>query len=78
MFAKNMKSQQSECIKEVTGEILIFRLYIRLSNLLREICSERESKCIIFVETKKKVDDITRAIRREGCVKCNLKFDEVH
>ncbi|XP_059472626.1 uncharacterized protein LOC132194987 [Neocloeon triangulifer] len=38
----------------------------KLSALLREICSERESKCIIFVETKKKVDDITRAIRREG------------
>ncbi|XP_012273573.1 DEAD-box ATP-dependent RNA helicase 20 [Orussus abietinus] len=38
----------------------------KLSNLLREIGSERGNKTIIFVETKKKVDDITKAIKREG------------
>lgn len=37
----------------------------KLSQLLREIAAER-NKMIIFVETKKKVDDITRAIKREG------------
>ncbi|XP_065343217.1 uncharacterized protein LOC135941536 isoform X1 [Cloeon dipterum] len=40
--------------------------HAKLTTLLREIFTERDSKCIIFVETKKKVDDITRAIRREG------------
>ncbi|KAF4519824.1 hypothetical protein B566_EDAN006838 [Ephemera danica] len=38
----------------------------KLTKLLREIGTERGNKCIIFVETKKKVDDITRTIRREG------------
>lgn len=38
----------------------------KLSKLLREISSERDNKVIIFVETKKKVDDIARAIRRDG------------
>jgi hypothetical protein len=41
---------------------------LRLSKLLREIGVERGNKTIIFVETKKKVDDITKAIRREGYV----------
>ncbi|XP_022910830.1 uncharacterized protein [Onthophagus taurus] len=38
----------------------------KLMNLLKEIGSDRNNKIIIFVETKKKVDDITKAIRREG------------
>jgi len=38
----------------------------KLSNLLRELSSEPSFKAIIFVETKKKVDDITKAIRGEG------------
>ncbi|XP_057324516.1 uncharacterized protein LOC130667096 isoform X1 [Microplitis mediator] len=38
----------------------------KLTNLLREIGCERGNKTIIFVETKKKVDDITKAIKREG------------
>ncbi|XP_015595573.1 DEAD-box ATP-dependent RNA helicase 20 isoform X2 [Cephus cinctus] len=38
----------------------------KLSGLLREISSERGNKTIIFVETKKKVDDITKAIKRDG------------
>lgn len=38
----------------------------KLSNLLREIMTERTNKIIIFVETKKKVDDITKTIKREG------------
>lgn len=38
----------------------------KLSGLLRELGCERGNKTIIFVETKKKVDDITKAIKREG------------
>ncbi|XP_046403944.1 probable ATP-dependent RNA helicase DDX17 isoform X2 [Ischnura elegans] len=38
----------------------------KLSKLLTEIGAERESKTIIFVETKRKVEDITRNIKREG------------
>ncbi|XP_043464027.1 DEAD-box ATP-dependent RNA helicase 20-like isoform X2 [Leptopilina heterotoma] len=38
----------------------------KLSKLLRELGCERGNKTIIFVETKKKVDDITKTIKREG------------
>lgn len=37
----------------------------KLSKLLREI---NGGKAIVFVETKKKVDDITKLIQREGYV----------
>ncbi|XP_047534449.1 ATP-dependent RNA helicase dbp2-like isoform X1 [Vanessa atalanta] len=39
---------------------------LKLSNLLKEIASEKDNKVIVFVETKKKVDDIARAVRRNG------------
>ncbi|KAG7188356.1 hypothetical protein KM043_008012 [Ampulex compressa] len=48
----------------------------KLSNLLREICSDRGSKMIIFVETKKKVDDITKAIKREGWSAISIHGDK--
>ncbi|XP_072947327.1 uncharacterized protein [Epargyreus clarus] len=38
----------------------------KLTNLLKEISSEKDNKVIVFVETKKKVDDIARAVRRNG------------
>ncbi|XP_066991400.2 uncharacterized protein [Anabrus simplex] len=38
----------------------------KLLKLLSEISSEAENKTIIFVETKRKVDDITRSICRYG------------
>ena len=38
----------------------------KLNNLLQEIGSERDNKTIIFVETKRKVENITRNIRRYG------------
>ncbi|XP_059609645.1 uncharacterized protein LOC132257002 [Phlebotomus argentipes] len=38
----------------------------RLSGLLKDIASDRNNKIIVFVETKKKVDDIVRAIVKEG------------
>ncbi|XP_068618744.1 uncharacterized protein [Battus philenor] len=39
---------------------------MKLTNLLKEISSEKDNKVIVFVETKKKVDDIARAVRRNG------------
>jgi len=38
----------------------------KLLRLLEEIMSEKENKTIIFVETKRKCDDITRRMRRDG------------
>ncbi|RXG72390.1 putative ATP-dependent RNA helicase DDX17, partial [Armadillidium vulgare] len=37
----------------------------KLLQLLGEIMAERESKIIVFVETKRKVDDLTRRMRRD-------------
>lgn len=44
----------------------------RLLRLLEEIMSEKENKTIIFVETKKKCDDLTRRMRRDGYVSSEL------
>ncbi|XP_017300807.1 ATP-dependent RNA helicase p62-like [Diaphorina citri] len=38
----------------------------KLQGLLSQIGSERTSKTIIFVETKRKADDITRSVRNKG------------
>ncbi|XP_066301249.1 uncharacterized protein [Branchiostoma lanceolatum] len=38
----------------------------KLSRLLEEIMGEKENKTIIFVETKRRVDDLTRRMRRDG------------
>lgn len=38
----------------------------RLLRLLEEIMSEKENKTIIFVETKRRCDDLTRRMRRDG------------
>lgn len=38
----------------------------KLSTLLREIMAEKENKTIIFMETKRKVDDVTRKMIRDG------------
>ncbi|XP_071442140.1 uncharacterized protein [Hetaerina americana] len=48
----------------------------KLSKLLREISTERVWKTIIFVETKKKVDDITKSIRREGWPAMSIHGDK--
>jgi len=40
----------------------------KLMTLLQEIGAEEENKTIIFAETKRKVDSITRAMRRDGYV----------
>lgn len=49
---------------------------LKLSQLLREIASERGNKMIIFVETKKKVDDITKTIKREGWSAISIHGDK--
>ncbi len=41
-------------------------IFFRLMRLLEEIMSEKENKTIIFVETKKRCDDLTRRMRRDG------------
>lgn len=38
----------------------------RLIQLMEEIMAEKENKTIIFVETKKRCDDLTRRLRRDG------------
>lgn len=48
----------------------------KLSQLLKEICSDRNNKIIVFVETKKKVDDITKCIRREGYSAISIHGDK--
>lgn len=35
---------------------------------MEEIMAEKENKTIIFVETKKRCDDLTRRMRRDGSV----------
>lgn len=44
--------------------------------LLKEIGSDRNNKIIVFVETKKKVDDITKSIRREGYAAISIHGDK--
>lgn len=39
---------------------------VRLIQLMEEIMAEKENKTIIFVETKKRCDDLTRRMRRDG------------
>uniref|UniRef100_W5N1I2 Helicase ATP-binding domain-containing protein n=1 Tax=Lepisosteus oculatus TaxID=7918 RepID=W5N1I2_LEPOC len=38
----------------------------KLIQLMEEIMAEKENKTIIFVETKKRCDDLTRRMRRDG------------
>lgn len=41
-------------------------VYCRLVQLMEEIMAEKENKTIIFVETKKRCDELTRRMRRDG------------
>lgn len=38
----------------------------RLMDLMDEIMGQSENKTIIFMETKKKVDDVTRKLKNRG------------
>ncbi|XP_053952955.1 uncharacterized protein LOC128859865 [Anastrepha ludens] len=48
----------------------------KLIKLLSEISAESETKTIIFVETKKRVDEITRIIGRSGWRVCAIHGDK--
>lgn len=48
----------------------------KLSKLLRDVASDHNNKMIVFVETKKKVDDITKSIRREGYLAISIHGDK--
>uniref|UniRef100_A0A1B6DGM6 RNA helicase n=2 Tax=Clastoptera arizonana TaxID=38151 RepID=A0A1B6DGM6_9HEMI len=48
----------------------------KLRRLLCEIGSEKENKTIIFVETKRKVDEITHCIRRDGWAALSIHGDK--
>ena len=38
----------------------------RLIKLLEEIMQEKENKTLMFVETKRKADDLSRRMKRDG------------
>lgn len=52
------------------GLLLKFTIFFppRLIRLMEEIMSEKENKTIVFVETKRRCDELTRKMRRDGYV----------
>ncbi|GAB0096277.1 RNA helicase [Sergentomyia squamirostris] len=48
----------------------------KLMKLLAEISSEGETKTIIFVETKRRVEEISRTINRNGWRSCSIHGDK--
>lgn len=50
------------CVAIHLGSHVCFRLI----QLMEEIMAEKENKTIIFVETKRRCDDLTRRMRRDG------------
>ncbi|CAH1124895.1 unnamed protein product [Ceutorhynchus assimilis] len=48
----------------------------KLNGLLKQIASDRNNKIIIFVETKKKVDDITKAVKSVGFSAISIHGDK--
>ena len=55
-------------------ELFLCFFLFRLVKLLNEIMQEKQNKTIIFVETKRKADDIARRMKRDGCVCLLLCF----
>lgn len=45
---------------------ITFNIFCRLISLLKKIMDEDENKTIVFIETKRRVDEITRKIKRHG------------
>jgi hypothetical protein len=56
------------------AQFWVFHDFARLAALLEEVSSDEGNKTLIFVETKKKVENITRSIRYYGWVflLCNV------
>lgn len=56
------------CLNIWGAQFWVFHDFARLAALLEEVSSVEDNKTLIFVETKKKVENITRSIRRYGWV----------
>ena len=56
------------CLNIWRAQFCFFHDFARLAALLEEVSSVEDNKTLIFVETKKKVENITRSIRRYGWV----------
>lgn len=61
-----LKLRQHSCIFVYVDIYTCSRVYFRLIQLMEEIMAEKENKTIIFVETKRRCDDLTRRMRRDG------------
>lgn len=48
----------------------------RIIKLLKEVAADRTNKIIIFVETKKKVEDVLKLIRREAFASASIHGDK--
>ena len=48
------------------GSFFTNLFYFRLIKLLEEIMGEAENKSLIFTETKRRADELTRRMRRDG------------
>lgn len=59
-------SQSTGMMRNGCVSTLFSLLSVRLIRLLEEIMSEKENKTIIFVETKRRCDELTRRMRRDG------------
>lgn len=54
--------------------MIFIKQFHRLMELLEQIGNQEENKTIIFAETKKKVDALTRKIRSAGYVDLSVYF----
>lgn len=57
---------EKSCILVCVAIHLVSDVCFRLIQLMEEIMAEKENKTIIFVETKRRCDDLTRRMRRDG------------
>ncbi|CAB3385749.1 Hypothetical predicted protein [Cloeon dipterum] len=68
-WPKEVRTLAEEFLKDYIQIIDVcqeFEKQRKLLQLLSEIGAEKENKTIVFVETKRKVDEITRSIQRDG------------
>lgn len=63
-------------IRQIVDVVQEHEKEAKLPRLLREIGCERGNKTIIFVETKKKVDEVTKSIKREGLSAISIHGDK--
>lgn len=61
-----LKLRQHSCIPVYVDIYTSSPFCFRLIQLMEEIMAEKENKTIIFVETKRRCDDLTRRMRRDG------------